>query len=108
MGKNQNLFIWEHLDVKKGLVMFIEQEEDLRKVIENGSIFYYNKEGEFHRLDGPAAIYKSGNKFWMKNNKYHRLYGPAIEWWNGNKEYWIEGTQYSEKNYLEKIKEMNI
>ncbi len=85
--------------------MFIENEEDLIKITNRyGDIFYKNKEGEHHRLNGPAIIYSDGTKYWMKHGEYHRLDGPAIEYSNGEKEYYLKGRCYSEEIYWEKIK----
>jgi len=84
-----------------------------------------NKEGKYHRLDGPAIEYSDGSKEWYQNGKLHRLDGPAYEWrhgskawWqngrlhrldgpaveraNGDKEWWIEGKEYSEEEFLRK------
>jgi len=63
---------------------------------ENGKIhyeYYYNSNGESHRLEGPAKnwYYKSG-----------KIY---------NKDYWINGKEYSKKEFYkhsEVIKIINI
>jgi len=46
-----------------------------------------NKDGEVHRLDGPAIEYTDGRKDWYQNGKLHRLDGPAVEKRNGNEEW---------------------
>lgn len=38
--------------------------------------------------------YSNGNKAWLKNNKFHRLNGPAIEFISGEKEWYIQGIRY--------------
>jgi len=40
-----------------------------------------------------------GIRCWHKNGKLHRLSGPAIIRPNGKNEYWIDGNQYSFKQY---------
>ena len=50
-----------------------------------GTKFWRNKEGELHRLDGPAVEYSDGDKYWYNNGVYHRLGGPAQELVSGNK-----------------------
>jgi hypothetical protein len=50
-----------------------------------GNIFWRNKEGLLHRLDGPAMEYIGGEKEWYQNGKLHRLDGPAIEYPSGYK-----------------------
>jgi hypothetical protein len=39
----------------------------------NGSKEYY-KEGELHRLNGPACEYSGGNKYWYIENYYYSPY----------------------------------
>ena len=92
----------------------------MKKIInEFGTIFYYNendkyhredgpaiewasgdkewyKDGKYHREDGPAIEYVNGTKCWFKNGKHHREDGPAVEYTNGYKEYWYNGILYSE------------
>lgn len=68
----------------------------------NPTSIYYNSKKKYHRLDGPAIIYKDYFCSWFKNNKRHRIGGPAIcnrsfdefSWWINNKEvkvYYIYG-----------------
>ena len=90
-----------------------------KEIDEDGTICYFNEKNEYHREDGPAVEYTSGNKFWCKNGEFHREDGPAIEyadgtkyWYkngflhredgpaiedtNGDKEYWHNGIEYTE------------
>ncbi len=83
--------------------MFIEQEQEdliIRTVSEFGTIFYKNKEGAYHRLNGPAVEFSDGRKYWYKNDKLHRIDGPAAEYPNGKKQYWIEGIECSIDEFL--------
>jgi hypothetical protein len=50
-------------------------------------IEYTNKNGEFHRLDGPAIESSDDYKKWFKNGLLHREDGPAVEY-DGRKQYW--------------------
>ena len=54
---------------------------------------YRNKNGQLHRLDGPA-VEDEWRKVWYKNGKLHREDGPAVEYEDWYKEWWIDGTQY--------------
>jgi len=77
----------------------------------------YVQDGVYHRVDGPAIIYKYGSKYWYRNGMLHRDDGPTVEdidgsqfWYqNGNihredgpaaiydedsKDYWLEGIHY--------------
>jgi hypothetical protein len=55
---------------------------------------WFNKEGKYHRLDGPAIEYSDGDKAWYQNGERHRLDGPAREWSDGSKEWWVEGKKH--------------
>jgi hypothetical protein len=74
----------------------------------NNAIYFYDKNGWHHRLNGPAYI-NSDNKSWWKNGALHRLDGPAFENENGQyQEWWIKGIEYDEHIYYNKIKEMGL
>jgi hypothetical protein len=55
---------------------------------DDGEIFWYNKEGEVHREDGPAVIDNDG----------------TITWWLNDGEYeftdWLEGTSLSDEQKM--------
>ena len=53
---------------------------------------YYNKNGESHRIDGPAIVGVNGDKFWYKNGKRHRIDGPAVERADGYKAWYKNGV----------------
>jgi len=61
-----------------------------------GIKLWKNKKREYHRLDGPAIIYKNGSEEWWENGKLHRLYGPAIDYADGRKEWWENGKLHRE------------
>ena len=65
--------------------------------------YYYNENGQLHRLDGPAAEYVNGKKVWYQNGQPHRLDGPAVEYkYNDSlslKCWYINGVRYSEKEF---------
>lgn len=49
-----------------------------------------NKQGQLHRLDGPAIIEK-GDKMWYVVDVLHRTDGPAVEWSDGSFEWHFQG-----------------
>jgi len=52
------------------------------------------------------VISSFGTKSWFKNDNYHREEGPAIEYASGQKEYYLEGKRLTEsqfENYRLKI-----
>jgi hypothetical protein len=63
--------------------------------LENGTKSWY-KEGEYHRLNGPAIECSDGEKHWFKEGRYHRLDGPAIEYPDGRKYWFKEGKIHRE------------
>ena len=52
---------------------------------------YKNKQGQYHRTDGPSYEYEDGSKVWYLNDKLHRTDGPACEWVGGDKTWWLNG-----------------
>lgn len=99
------------------------------EVCEDGKKQFYDKNGSFHKEDGPAIEYPDGSKLYFQHGKLHREDGPAEEWINGTKvyhvkgachrldgpavvwadgkeEYWINDEQLSEKEFLNKTKDI--
>jgi len=48
------------------------------KIDSYGTKRWQDKVGQLHRLDGPAVIYKDGEKWWYLHGVRHRDDGPAI------------------------------
>ena len=63
--------------------------------------------GKLHREGGPAVECTEGTKYWFLNGKLHREDGPAIEYSNGDKSWYLNGMCYTEREYNQKIKELN-
>lgn len=57
---------------------------------EEGNTYWF-KNGDLHREDGPAVVWKNGTKEWYANGKLHRENGPAIEWTAGSMEWFFIG-----------------
>lgn len=77
---------------------------------------YWYRDGELHRLDGPAIEYANGDQAYYLAGKLHRYNGPAfiakdyVEWYhrghkhridgpaveckNGSQEWWIDGKRH--------------
>ena len=74
-------------------------------VVDDEGTIRWHKEGTeiLHREDGPAVEWFDGNKLWYQNGKLHRLNGPAVECAGGRKRWYIEGVEYSEEAYWDKI-----
>ena len=63
-----------------------------REVDEQGTTCWY-KNGELHRLDGPAVIYADGTESWYKNGLLHREHGPAVIHASGYKWFFKNGFE---------------
>jgi len=71
--------------------------ESIREIDDdNGTVYYYNKENQFHRTDGPAVEYADGRKQWRINDKLHRENGPAVEYPGGSKWWYINDKRHRE------------
>jgi hypothetical protein len=68
-----------------------------------GNEYWYNDEQELHRENEPAIVYISGATIYFLNGKKHREDGPAIDFQN-IKEWYINGVQYSEEEFLRIVK----
>ena len=65
-------------------------------VDERGNTKYHNHLGQLHRVHGPAAIYTTGDQYWLQHGRYHRTDGPAVIWGDGSQEWWINGARHRE------------
>jgi hypothetical protein len=52
---------------------------------------WINKQGLYHREDGPAIEWADGGKEWWINGELHRLDGPARTTPEGDTEWWLNG-----------------
>ncbi len=59
--------------------------------------------GKFHREDGPAVEYPSGEKRWYLHGELHREDGPAIEYPSGNKRWYLDGYRYTKEDWERKV-----
>lgn len=67
-----------------------------------GNKFWKNENGEFHRINGPAAENADGTKYWYLNGRCHRIDGPAIEYADGTKYWYLNGRfMQTEKEFKE-------
>lgn len=101
--------------VTKHVTYFEEWSDSGRKITDKiYEIYYTDKNGHDHRLDGPAVIrfYENGNKrwqIWFRHGKKHRLDGPAYEEWDEHKNkiqhiYFINDKEYTKKEFDEYTK----
>lgn len=53
------------------------------------------KDGNLHREDGPAESTPNGDRIWFKNGQLHREDGPAVNRADGIKRYFLYGVLYN-------------
>ena len=83
------------------------EEIQLRKKVNDlGDIRYYNKDGQLHRICGPAIVWSSGTMWWFCHGKRHRINGPAIEQSDGKMRWYINGTEYPEEDYWKEVERL--
>jgi hypothetical protein len=105
-----------YIDMSNGEKYYI-LENGGKKIISKTEEEWLDKDGEFHREDGPACTtyYENGNikyeNYYINGNK-HRENGPAyVSYYeNGNikfKIYYLNDKLCTNENYLKKIKGLN-
>ena len=72
---------------------FVEALTLRREVDADGTVRWFNTDGQWHREDGPAYEGANGTKLWYKNNELHRNDGPAIEYADGTKKWYLKGKE---------------
>lgn len=76
-------------------------------ISDDGTIRWYNENGELHREGGPAVEYTNGTKIWYINGKLHREDGPAIEFTNGVKFWYLNGKECTNAEFNTKFKKQS-
>ena len=68
------------------------------RVGSDGTVRYYNTQGQLHREYGPAFEHPDGSREWVQHGQLHRLDGPAVEqpdgyraWWQNELRHRIDG-----------------
>ena len=69
----------------------IEALQGYIETLSDGTVFYYNAQGETHRTTGPAIIHSNGDEYWYQNGKRHRIDGPAVIRADGSKAWYQQG-----------------
>lgn len=84
----------EEMEIDLDDLEFEETESDIgfRREYEDGTVEYYNFEGQLHREDGPAIEFEDGTKKWLINDRLHREDGPAAIYADGSEFYFLKGV----------------
>ncbi len=68
-----------------------ESPESRREVDTDGTVRWYDADGQIHRDGGPAVEYPDGGAEWWQSGQLHRDDGPAVETPTGYREWWQHG-----------------
>lgn len=94
---NEQEYIWYRLQGYE--IEFVEDSYEAR--------IRWKYDGKVHRTDGPAVIWKSGNKAWFLHDMVHRTDGPAITYCDGDRRWFLNNIEYdTEEEFNEKIKRL--
>ncbi|MBS7811637.1 hypothetical protein [Roseococcus pinisoli] len=63
----------------------------------DGTQLWFDRNGELHRDDGPAAHHPNGSQEWWQRNKLHRVDGPAVIHSDGAEWWWLWGQDITDK-----------
>ena len=74
----------------------------------DGTIRYYNAQGQLHRVHGPAVEWADGTHMWYQNGRRHRLDGPAVEYSHGYREWYIDGKALTETEWQQAVASMEF
>ena len=73
------------------------------ETLSDGSVLYYNAQGQLHRTGGPAAIHHNGTVAWYKNGRLHRTDGAAIMFSGGRCDWYLNGVSMPEDVFWQRI-----
>ena len=94
-----------------GTVLYYNRQEQLHRVhgpaIDRPNVYReWRQQGLRHRLVEPAVERADGTRSWFRNGKRHRLDGPAIEYGDGRYEWHINGNQLTEAEWQQAVASM--
>jgi hypothetical protein len=70
-----------------------------KPVIDHLGTKQWFRDGELHRVNGPAIEYANGDRVWFFKGHLHRTNGPAVEYINGDKYWYLNGVEYPEDQF---------
>ena len=69
----------------------VEALQGYTETLRDGTVFYYNAQGQTHRTTGPAIIQPNGDEYWYQGGVLHRLDGPAVVRADGTRAWYQQG-----------------
>ena len=76
-----------------------------RRVDSDGDVHYYNRQGQLHRVYGPAIEHSDGYRVWYQDGLPHRIGGPAVEY-DGYCAWYINGKALTEAEWQQVVSSM--
>ncbi len=71
-----------------------QPSESRREVDADGTVRWYDADGQLHRDGGPAVEEADGTKEWYQHGELHRDDGPAVEWPDATREWYQHGQRH--------------
>ena len=59
-------------------------------------------------IEYTVKVHDNGDIYWYLNDKLHREDGPACEYANGTKEWYLNGKEFTEKEFLQRTRKHTI
>ena len=79
----------------------LNSDEQIQHIIHDNGVQAWSRNGQLHRVDGPAYISADGSQWWYHNGQLHRVDGPAYinvdghqEWYKHDKRHRVDGPAY--------------
>ena len=74
----------------------------------DGTVRYFNSNGESHRVYGASIEYSDGSRAWYQNGQLNRLDGPAFVGADGSCEWYINGKELTRAEWQQAVTSMRI
>ena len=90
------------MNIKNGSNWYMDFMTKKPKIeIDEFGTIQYLLDGQLHREDGPAYIWRHGSQEWYQNGVIHRTDGPAYEAADGYVSWHLNGNEYEFEEWLE-------
>ena len=76
------------------------------RVGSDGTVRYYNKQGQLHREYGQAVEKPDGYRAWWQNGQRHRIDGPAFVHADGYRAWFINDKMLTEAEWRQAVASM--
>ena len=76
--------------------VLIEALQGYIETLSDGTVLYYNAQGQLHRTGGPAISHDDGTEAWYQQGLLHRTDGAAIIHYTGTRFWYQNGELHRE------------